>query len=98
MYLRPALALAATFLLAPLDAAAADAPGFARFDCEAYRRPALDLVRDAFGIANFDHAYDARASLHLVVQRACARGPRYVEVVYAPKQRAADAFRAVAAK
>lgn len=95
---RPALVLAATILFASLAANAAEAPGYARFDCESYRRPDLGLVRAAFGIANLDQAWDARTSLHLVVQRACARGPRYVEVVYAPPLRAADAFRVVAAK
>jgi len=91
------LALAALVSAAPFAAQAGDAREPVRFDCNGYVRPALDTMRTQFGIQNFDQAYDARTKLHLVVQRACARGPQSVEIVF-EKRDAEVPFRAIAAR
>ena len=91
------LALATLIAAAPLAAQAGDAREPVRFDCNGYVRPALDTMRTRFGIQNFDQAYDARAKLHFVVQRACARGPQSVEIVF-ENRNAEVPFRAIAAR
>ena len=92
------LALAALALIAasPLAAQSAD-NATVRFSCDGYVRPSMDTMRTGFGIQNFDQAYDARTRLHLTVQRACARGPRSVEIVF-DRRDAEQPFRAIAAR
>ena len=67
------------------------------FDENRNVRPGMDRMRTDVGIQNFDQAYAARSKLHLVVQRACARGPHSVEIVF--ENRAAEQpFRVIAAR
>ena len=97
MNARLALVLATLVASTPFAANAGEAPGVARFECNGYTRPALQLMRDAYGIANADQAYDARTKVHLIVQRACARGPQFVEVAL-EKRESEQPFRVIAAK
>lgn len=97
MNARNLLALSALIASFPFAASAGEPSGVARFECQGYTRPTLQTMRDAFGIANADQAYDARTRVHLIVQRACARGPRFVEVAWLP-QRDGAPFRVIAAK
>jgi hypothetical protein len=91
------LALSTLIAAAPFAASADPVREPVRFDCNGYVRPALDTMRTRFGIQNFDQAYDARTKLHLIVQRACARGPQSVEIVF-EKRNAEAPFRAIAAR
>ena len=97
MNARQTLALSALIASFPFAASAGEPAGVARFECQGYTRPSLQTMRDEFGIANADQAYDARTKVHLIVQRACARGPQAVEVAWTPRD-AEMPFRVVAAK
>jgi len=97
MNARNLLALATLVASFPFAAQAGEPSGVARFECQGYTRPSLQTMRDDFGIANSDQAYDARTRVHLIVQRACARGPRFVEVAW-DKRGTEQPFRVIAAK
>jgi hypothetical protein len=97
MNARNLLALSALVASFPFAAQAGEPSGVARFECQDYTRPSMQVMRDDFGIYNLDQAYDARTKVHLIVQRACARGPQFVEVAW-EKRSAEQSFRLVAAK
>ena len=97
MNARNLLALSALIASFPFAAQAAEPAGVARFECDGYTRPSLQTMRNEFGIANADQAYDARTKVHLIVQRACARGPQFVEVAW-DKRESEQPFRVIAAK
>ena len=97
MNARQTLALSVLIASFPFAASAGEPAGVARFECDGYTRPTLQTMREDFGIANADQAYDARTKVHLIVQRACARGPQAVEVAWSPRDKGMP-FRVIAAK
>lgn len=83
--------LFALALAVSTPAIAAD-EGVLTLHCDA-PAPSVHDVAQAFGIGNYDKAYDVRIRARLIAQRVCARGAQGVLLVMEPADRDAAVLR-----